>query len=386
MLEPDYLKMEAGIGKVLGDDDPKQFGTGWWSGVLSTFFGVLAFGAVVCLRYPQLLSTPELRGHYPMPLIRMAIQGCIVGAILFGVICAMLRRKKVLALIGLLLALGASLLGGASVPINAQALHAGPTIGLDWFLLDMLLMTLILSPIEVLWPAYPQQGVFRPEWTLDIVYFLSTHLPTQLTTFLILLPATQLTAYFGNAKLLAFTTSLPWIVQFLLAVLVADLAQYAIHRAMHKVRWMWKFHAVHHSSKALDWIAGSRAHLVEDLAVRGWILIPMTFLFSHDILVAYLLFVALHATWTHCNFGPTVRWMEPFFIFPRYHHWHHTSQTEGLDKNFAIHFPWIDRLFGTHYLPKDSWPEQYGLSNEPIPANFIGQFCYPFRRKHKRRV
>ena len=53
-------------------------------------------------------------------------------------------------------------------------------IGLDWFLLDILLMTLIFSPIEVLWPAYPKQSVFRSEWLTDIVYFLSTHLPIQI--------------------------------------------------------------------------------------------------------------------------------------------------------------------------------------------------------------
>ena len=119
MFEPDYLKAEVQIERVLGDDAPKHFGTGWWSGVLSAFFGILAFGAVLCLHFPQLLSTPELRAHYPMPLIRMAIQGCIVGAILLGVVSAMLRRKKMLALVGLVFALGARLLGGARVPINA---------------------------------------------------------------------------------------------------------------------------------------------------------------------------------------------------------------------------------------------------------------------------
>jgi len=105
-------------------------------------------------------------------------------------------------------------------------------------------------------------------------------------------------------------------------------------------------------------------------------------IFPHEINVAYLFFVNVHATWTHCNFGPTVKWLEPFLIQGRYHHWHHTSQTEALDKNFAIHFPWIDKIFGTHYLPKDgSWPETYGLHNEPIPAGFIAQFFYPFGRK-----
>ena len=371
--------LEQRINEIFGDEDPAGFGTGWWSGVLSAFFGLLSFGAVICLHFPQLLSSPELRAYYPMPLMRLLIQAVIVGAILCGVASAMLRRKKVLALTGILCALLASLLGGASVPIN-QDLHNGPAIGLDWFLLDILMMTLIFSPIEVLWPAYREQSVFRSEWLTDIVYFLSTHLPLQITTFLILLPATQLSSVLNIPVLTRAVGHLPWIVQFFLAVLVADLAEYAIHRAFHKVPFMWRFHAIHHSSKALDWIAGSRSHIVDDVAVRGFILIPMMCVFSHNMLVAYLFFVNIHATWAHCNYGPTIKWLEPFLVQPRYHHWHHTSQPEAIDRNFAIHFPWIDRLFGTHYLPEDKWPDHYGLNNETIPAGFWRQTFYPLTR------
>ncbi|HXC49951.1 MAG TPA: sterol desaturase family protein [Candidatus Limnocylindrales bacterium] len=374
--------LEQRISQVFGDEDPTGFGTGWWSGVLSAFLGMLAFGAVICLHFPQILSSPELRPHYPMAIMRMVIQGGIVAAIVLGVISAMLRRKKVLGLTGMLFALGATLLGGASVPIN-DTLHDGPAIGLDWFLLDLLLMTLIFSPIEVLWPAYPKQRVFRPEWLLDVAYFLSTHLPIRITSFLVLLPATQLTNLLGNARLHAATGSLPWLVQFFLAVLVADLAEYGIHRALHEWPVLWRFHAIHHSSKALDWIAGSRAHLVDDLIIRGMMLIPMMFAFSQDIIVAYLLFVTIHATWAHTNFGPTIKWLEPWIIFPRFHHWHHTSQKEGIDKNYAIHFPWIDKLFGTYYYPDDRWPDTYGLDNQQLPAGFWGQTFYPFRIRRR---
>jgi sterol desaturase/sphingolipid hydroxylase (fatty acid hydroxylase superfamily) len=369
--------LEQKINELFGDDDPSHFGSGWWSGVLSTFFGVLAFGGVVCMHFPQLLSSPELRPHYPMPVIRLTIQAVIASAILFGVVSAMLRRKKVLALTGMLFALAATLLGGASVPIN-EDLHAGPAIGLDWFLLDMLMMTLIFSPIEVLWPAYPRQSVFRPQWLNDIVYFLSTHLPIQVTTLVILLPATQLTSLLNVPVIPAMIDKLPWVAQFLLSVLVADLAQYGIHRSFHVIPFMWRFHSIHHSSQALDWLAGSRAHLVEDVVVRGGMLIPMMLIFPQDILVAYLFFVNIHATWAHCNFGPTAKWLEPYIIQPRFHHWHHTSQKEAIDRNFAIHFPWIDRIFGTHYLPAgDRWPETYGLHQEEIPATFWRQFFYP---------
>jgi lathosterol oxidase len=98
--------------------------------------------------------------------------------------------------------------------------------------------------------------------------------------------------------------------------------------------------------------------------------------------VAYLVFVTIHATWTHCNFGPNAKWLEKYLVMPRYHHWHHTSQKEGVDKNFAIHFPWIDKLFGTYYYP-DEWPKLYGLDGEEIPSGFFRQTIEPFTKKKK---
>ena len=121
---------------------------------------------------------------------------------------------------------------------------------------------------------------------------------------------------------------------------------------------------------------------VDDTLVRGFILVPLMLGFSQSIIVAYLIFVTIHATWTHCNFGPNAKWLEKYLVMPRYHHWHHTSQKEGIDKNFAIHFPWIDRLFGTYYYPEE-WPELYGLDGEEISPKFFRQTVDPFTRRKK---
>jgi lathosterol oxidase len=371
--------IEEKINQFFGDADATGFGTGWWSGILSAFFGSLSLGAVLCLHFPQILTSPELRVHYPMHIIRIAIQCLIVAAFVFGVFSSVLRKKKTLALTGMLLALAATAWGGSSVQIN-DTLRNGPAIGLDWFLLDMLLMAIIYVPLERLWPQYPQQGTFRSEWTLDVVYFMSTHLPIQILSFLVLLPATQAVKYLGVPVLQHAIARLPWLLQFFLAVVVADLCEYLIHLALHKVPFLWRFHSIHHSSKALDWIAGSRSHFVDDTLVRGFILAPMMLGFSQSILMVYLIFVTLHATWTHCNFGPNAKWLEKFVVMPRYHHWHHTSQKEGIDKNFAIHFPWIDKIFGTYYFP-EHWPEKYGLDNEAIAPGFMGQTIDPFLPK-----
>jgi lathosterol oxidase len=124
------IVIEQKINGFFGDAESTSFGTGWWSGILSVFFGFLSFGGVLCLHFPQLLSSPELRPYYPMRTMRVLIQCLIVGAILFGIISSIKRKKKILALTGMLLAIAATALGGSSVQIN-DTLHDGPAIGLD---------------------------------------------------------------------------------------------------------------------------------------------------------------------------------------------------------------------------------------------------------------
>jgi sterol desaturase/sphingolipid hydroxylase (fatty acid hydroxylase superfamily) len=371
--------IEQKINELFGDAGPTGVGTGWWSGVLSAFLGCLSLGAVLCLHFPQLLSVPEFRPHYPMQAIRTLIQCLIVGAAAFGILSSTLRKKKVLALTGLLFAMTAAALGGSSVQIN-EPLHDGPAIGLDWFLLDLLLTAVIFVPLERLWPLHQEQGTFRSQWTLDVVYFMSTHLPIQILSFLILLPAVQFAKYLSLPSLQTLTARLPWLLQFFMAVVVADVAEYFIHLAFHKVPFLWRFHAIHHSSTALDWLSGSRGHFFEDIIVRACIITPLMIGFSQSIILGYLILVTFQATWSHCNFAPSPRWLAKCLVTPRYHHWHHTSQKEGLDKNFAVHFPWIDRIFGTYYLP-DEWPELYGLDGEQISPSFIRQTIEPFTKR-----
>ncbi len=373
--------IEQKINDVFGDAESTGFGTGWWSGVASVFFGFLSFGAVLCLHFPQLLTVPQFRPHYPMHAMRILIQCLIMGAAALGILSSILRKKKVLALTGLLLAMAAGALGGSSVRIN-ETLHDGPAIGLDWFLLDLLLTAVIYVPLERLWPLHQQQGTFRNQWTLDVVYFMSTHLPIQLLSFLILLPALQFAKYLSVPGLQTLIARPPWFLQFFLAVLVADVAEYFIHLAFHKIPSLWRFHAVHHSSTALDWLSGSRGHFFEDIIVRTCILTPLMIGFSQSIILAYLIFVTLQATWSHCNFAPSPRWLARCLVTPRYHHWHHTSQKEGLDKNFAVHFPWIDKIFGTYYYP-DEWPRSYGLDGEQISPGFVRQTIEPFTKRKR---
>src|SRR4029079_11365913 len=93
-----------------------------------------------------------------------------------------------------------------------------------------------------------------------------------------------------------------------------------------------------------------------------------------------VVFVSVQATFIHANlrweFGP-LRWL---LATPQFHHWHHTAERDAVDKNFAVHLPVIDWLFGTHHLPKGKWPEAYGLSDGgQMPEGYLRQFVEPFK-------
>lgn len=374
------MDLDRALQRLFGDDEPEQVGSGWLSGTLAVFLGTLGVGAVACLRWPQLLTSPEVRALLPLPLVRATIELVIGVAFLLGLLSTLLRRRKVLGATGMALALLAGGGGGGQVPLPG-ALPATPVyLGLDWFLLNILLLALLFIPLEKLWPLH-RRSVFRHGWTTDAIYFFVSHLLVQGSTLLTLMPATVFFRWAVTPAVQGAVRALPPVLQFVACAVVADLTEYAVHRLFHRLRWLWPFHAVHHSSQAMDWLAGSRLHVVDVVLTRGLTFVPL-FLLGFDTapLYAYLVFVSLHAVFIHANVSWTFpRWVEALVVTPRFHHWHHAIEAEAIDKNFAVHFPWIDRLFGTYYGPPGQWPTGYGIAGDPVPEGFAAQLVYPVR-------
>jgi lathosterol oxidase len=371
-------RLDVWLERALGDAEPGHVGSGWISGTASVFLGLLALGGVLVLWLPGWLSTERFRPLYPMPAIRATLEGALVVAFLLGVVSVVLRRRKVLGLTGVALSVLAALLGGGSA--GSGVTHDRPlTLGADWFLLNLFLLAMLFVPLE---RAFPQrsQSPFRPGWSTDLVHFGVSHLLVQVLSFLILWPATRLAGLWQPTGFQALVRAQPLWLQVVACVLVADLAQYAVHRTFHRVPWLWRFHAVHHSSESLDWLAGSRLHLVDALATRSLVLVPLFLVgFAERALESYLVFVSFHAVFIHANVRFPLRLVEPLLVTPRFHHWHHSAAPEARDRNFAVHLPWLDRIFGSWYLPRAAWPAELGIEGRPVPAGWLGQTLHPFR-------
>lgn len=367
--------------QVFGDEESGRLGTGWLSGTASVFLGGLGLLAVLVLWFPERLTTPRFRSLYPLPIVRALIQVVIAAGFVTGCLSMLLRRRKVLGLTGGALSILAALLGGGGVALP-ESVSSRPTLGLDWFLLNLFLLALLFVPLERFFPRHPEQGTFRLGWTTDTVHFFVSHLLVQVLSFLILLPAVTVSRFWEPTGLAAAVRALPLAVQFLAAILVADLAQYAVHRAFHQVPLLWRFHAVHHSSRDLDWLAGSRLHVVDAVTTRALVLVPLYLLgFAEPALYAYLVFVSFHAVFIHANVRFSFGGLESLVVTPRFHHWHHAAAPEARDRNFAVHLPWLDRLFGTAYFPWKEWPRRYGIAGDPVPEGYLDQLAYPFRSR-----
>ena len=358
----------------------RRFGSGWFSGFFALVFAIAGLCLVAALRWPDWFATPELAVVRDWPGFRGAVHALLIGGYALALLSLLLRPRKALGATALVIALCASLLGGANVDARDTG-NGGIFFGLDFFAVNMVATGLMFAPIERLFPHRADQRLFRAEWREDLFYYLVSSMLVQIITFLALAPSSWvMTATGGLADFRAAVASQPWPLQFLEVMLLTDLAQYWFHRTFHRVPFLWGFHAIHHSAKSMDWLAGARMHFVEIIALRGVTSLPLlTVGFSPSVMQAYIAFVYIYSSLVHANLRGDFNALGQFLVTPRFHHWHHAIETEAIDKNFAIHFPFLDRLFGTHHLPPSAWPTGYGVP-ERVPNGYRAQFLYPFRR------
>ncbi len=161
--------------------------------------------------------------------------------------------------------------------------------------------------------------------------------------------------------------------------LTQDFCRYWNHYLHHEHRYLWPFHAVHHSAEVMTPITFMRAHPVYTMlqalvisaivgVVQAIILFAVVGQITPGILYggtlafnAYVFFGA-HLRHSHVwlSYGRT---LEHILISPAQHQVHHSSDPKHHDKNYGEVFAIWDWMFGTLYIPEGKEDLTFGIAD-----------------------
>ena len=137
----------------------------------------------------------------------------------------------------------------------------------------------------------------------------------------------------------------------ILDILVLDLWIYWWHRANHEVRFLWRFHEVHHLDEFLDASSALRFHFGE-VFLSSLVRAAVIFLAGVPLssVVVFETLIAVNAIFHHSNVklpGAVERALALVIVTPSIHWVHHHARRADTDSNYATLLSVWDRLFGS---------------------------------------
>ena len=241
---------------------------------------------------------------------------------------------------------------------------------------------------ERLRPARPQQGFWRKGIVGDLAFlvfnahFLGVGLYWLAVTYVIPpLDRALVGAHLQRVTHLGIASTWPLWLQIGVAVVATDLIQWLVHRMLHRVPLLWRFHQVHHSvvDGQMDFLVSFRFHWAEAVAYKTVQFLPLAFFgFSTAAMFAQAVVGTIAGHFNHSNLDIGRGPLRYVFSTPRMHLWHHTyALPVGHVRNYGVVFSAWDWLFGTAYFPEQP-PEHLGFPGaERLPRGFVGKELWP---------
>ena len=232
-------------------------------------------------------------------------------------------------------------------------------------------------PLERAFPRWQHQGVFRSRWYTDLTFLIGQYLVWGVLVIGFLSWAQQYLNLHMPLELRRAVGSQPWWLQAVEVIVMSDILVYWAHRWQHHHAFLWRFHAIHHSSEHLDWIAAHREHPVDTIYTLTIINAP-ALLMGFDLapLAGFLAFRGFWAIVIHSNVSFRLGWLGTIIGSPQLHHWHHHQDRDA--GNYANISPLMDICFGTHRAVED---EPKLGSGQTWPKGYLAQLIQPFRRQ-----
>lgn len=152
--------------------------------------------------------------------------------------------------------------------------------------------------------------------------------------------------------LLSYIDSIPLVLYALVGLMGLDLVSaYFIHWLEHKVRFMWRFHLIHHTDVHVDTTTANRHHPGESI-FRFIFTSLAVFILGAPIwlIMLYQALSVVLSQFNHANISLPERldkFLSLALVTPNMHHVHHHYVLPQTDTNYGNIFSIWDRIFGT---------------------------------------
>jgi sterol desaturase/sphingolipid hydroxylase (fatty acid hydroxylase superfamily) len=176
----------------------------------------------------------------------------------------------------------------------------------------------------------------------------------------------------------------PLPLQIAFALFLAEVLSYWQHRFGHRVPWLWRFHALHHSGERLNLMRAGRFHFVDIGTAAFFVFLPLTLLGATPEIATWATALSgVFGILAHANLRVrTPVWLDALICTPAVHRHHHSLLPRESDGNFSTTVMLMDVVFGTWQRPRAEGPEAIGIENDPVPRGYVNQVVAPFRRGH----
>jgi len=198
---------------------------------------------------------------------------------------------------------------------------------------------------------------------INIFFTLTTIVINFLMAFILLKSADWAVA--NNFGILQWLPDMPLWAYAVAGLLLLDLiGAWFVHWSEHKVRWMWRFHLIHHTDTTVDTTSANRHHPGE--SVFRFVFTTMGVVLAGTpiwIVFMYQSMSVLLSQFNHANIR-LPQWLDDalswVIISPDMHKVHHHYKLPYTDSNYGNIFSFWDRLFGT-YMKLDREQIVYGI-------------------------
>lgn len=252
-------------------------------------------------------------------------------------------------------------------------------------------LSILVFLLEIIIPWRKKQQVIRNGFWLDTFYILFNFFLFSLIGYNALSNIgvelfNDFLGIFGIKNIVALEVKdFPVWIQLFIMFVVADFVQWNIHRMLHRVPWMWKFHKVHHSVKEMGFAAQFRFHFLETIVYKSIQYIPLAMIgFGIEQFFVVHMFTVFVGHLNHANLDWSYGKFGYVFNNPRMHIWHHAKALPAerpYGMNFGLTLSIWDYLFGTAYVPDSGRDIELGFEDDAnFPNTFIKQMKYPFKK------